>query len=107
MEVFARDMGEDSLRNDSFRLTFMTTANLSGVPVRKGSRVSEEGVAYGERKGDSDGEGFEEDEELERLILEIVRLRFELLKLAESTRSLTDPEIVRLSRLLDEKFNRL
>jgi len=44
---------------------------------------------------------------LEQLILEIVRLRFELLKPAESTRSLTDPEVVRLSRLLDEKFNRL
>jgi len=52
MEVFARDMEEGSFRSDSFRLTLMTTANFSGVPVLKEARVFEERAAYGGRKGD-------------------------------------------------------
>ncbi|MBT9253378.1 MAG: aspartyl-phosphate phosphatase Spo0E family protein [Brockia lithotrophica] len=105
MEMHARDMEEDSFRNDSPPLMF-TAVNLSRAHVLREARVPEEETRYERRRGGSDGEDLE-DEELEELILEIVRLRFELLKRAESARSLTDPEIVRLSRLLDEKFNRL
>ncbi|PTQ52682.1 MAG: hypothetical protein BLITH_0861 [Brockia lithotrophica] len=105
MEMHARDMEEDFIRNDSSPLMF-TAVNLPRAHVLSEARVPGEETRYERRRGGSDGED-PEDEELEELVLEIVRLRFELLKRAESARSLTDPEIVRLSRLLDEKFNRL
>jgi len=69
-------------------------------------RKASEACGHEDRRGGSDERDLK-DEELEELILEIVRLRHELLKRADGGRPLTDPEIVFLSRLLDEKFNRL